>query len=118
MSAAGYVLAAGGVAAANEVLFLPLEGQGSPAANFNWRLVPATAILALTLTGFERIAPQFGGILGGMVLLAVLIIPVGNAKSPAENLADIVTRKNPAPVKKANTGTQLQSSGTTPGGKV
>jgi hypothetical protein len=118
MSAAGFVLAAGGIAAANEVLFLPLEGQGSPAANFNWRLIPATAILAITLTGFEKIAPQFGAILGGMVLLAVLIIPVGNAPSPLENVADIVTRKNPAPVKTASTATQLQASGTTPGGKV
>jgi len=93
MSAAGWVLAAGGIAAANEVIFMPLEGHGNPATAFNWRLIPATAILAITLTGFEKIAPDFGNALGMLAFLAVLVLPSGNAPSPAENLADIVTNK-------------------------
>lgn len=93
MSAAGLVIAAGSIAAANEVLFLPMEGQGNPVSNFNWKLIPATAVLALVLGGFEKFAPQFGNILGGMVLLSVLIVPLGNAPSPLENAAKIFTGK-------------------------
>jgi hypothetical protein len=90
MSAAGYVLAAGGIVAANEVIFAPLEGQGNPASNFNWRIIPATAILALVLTGFEKMAPQFGNILGGMVLLVSLVAPMGKGPAPLDNIAKVV----------------------------
>ena len=90
MSAAGWVIGAGAVAAANEVFFLPLEGHGTPLQNFNWKIIPATAVLALILTGFEKFAPDFGNILGGMVFLTVLVVPVGNAPGPLDNLAKIV----------------------------
>lgn len=90
MSAAGFVLAAGGIVAANEVLFMPMEGQGNPVSNFNWKIIPATAILAIVLSGFEKFAPDFGNILGGMVLLSVLILPVGNSPPPLENIAKVV----------------------------
>lgn len=93
MSAAGFVIAAGGIAAANELIFAPAEGQGSPLSNFNWRLIPATGILALVLTGFEKMAPQFGNMLGGLVLLVSLIAPMGNAGAPLENIANVVTGK-------------------------
>ena len=90
MSAAGWVLAAGGIAAANELVFAPLESQGSPLANFNWRLLPATGILALVLTGFEKMSPKFGNMLGGLVFLVVLIAPMGKGdKAPLENVAAI-----------------------------
>lgn len=93
MSAAGFVLAAGGIVAANEVLFLPLAGSGSPLSNFNWKIVPATAILAITLTGFEKVVPQFGNALGMLVLLAVLVIPMDSGKAPLENIANVVSGK-------------------------
>jgi hypothetical protein len=89
MSAAGYVLAAGSIAAANEVIFAPLASGGKATESFNWRIIPATAILAVVLTGFERIAPAYGNALGGMVLLVVLIAPMGKAPSPAENVAKL-----------------------------
>lgn len=94
MSAAGYVLVAGGIVAANEVIFAPLEGQGNPAKNFNWRIIPATAILALVLTGFEKMAPQFGNILGGMVLMVTLVAPLGKGQTaPLDNIAKVVGGK-------------------------
>lgn len=93
MSAAGWVLAAGGIAAANELVFAPIQGQGSPLGNFNWRIIPATGILALVLTGFEKISPQFGNLLGATVLLVVLITPMGNAPTPLANVASIFNGK-------------------------
>lgn len=93
MSAAGWVLAAGGIAAANELVFAPLEGQGSPMGNFNWRIIPATGILALVLSGFEKVAPKFGTMLGATVLLVVLITPMGNAPTPLENVANVFSGK-------------------------
>lgn len=94
-SAAGLVLAAGGIAAANEALFAPLS-QGkdfttSIKSDTNlWRLIPATAILALVLTGLEKVSEPLGKGMAGLVVLAVLIIPVGTAASPLENVAKVV----------------------------
>jgi len=94
-SAAGIVLAAGGIAAANEAIFVPISSGKDFATSIKtdsnlWRLVPATAILALTLTGLEKISEPLGKGLAGLVLLAVLILPVGNAPTPLENAAKMV----------------------------
>jgi hypothetical protein len=93
MSAAGWVLAAGGVVAANELVFAPLEQGGSPWDRFNWRIIPATGILALVLTGFEKVAPQFGNILGGMVFMVAMLAPMGNAPPPLQNVAAVFNPK-------------------------
>jgi hypothetical protein len=77
----GIVLAVGGISAANELLLAPLAGQK---ASFNWRLVPATAGLALALAGLERIAPQFATGLALLCLATVLVIPFGKP-TPLEN---------------------------------
>lgn len=94
-SAAGIVLAAGGIAAANEAIFVPISNGKDFAASIKtdsnlWRLVPATAILALTLTGLEKVSEPLGKGLAALILLAVLILPVGNAPTPLENAAKMV----------------------------
>jgi hypothetical protein len=98
MRSTGLVLAAGGIAIANEVVFVPLaagtrkgaakgaETGISDVADFNWRIIPATAVLALTLGAFEKLAPDFAVALAGLALGAVLLIPVGNAPTPLENI--------------------------------
>lgn len=90
-SAAGLVLAAGGIALANEVVFVPLESKKplDLTQNINWRIIPATAILAIVLTGMEKISQPFGVGLAGLSLLAVLVIPIGNAPTPLENAGKI-----------------------------
>lgn len=99
MRSTGLVLAAGGIAIANEAIFAPLASAKSGdvanlatgnALDINWRLVPATAILALTLGGLEKLSEPFAVGLAGLTLLAVLIIPVGNAPSPIENVAKTI----------------------------
>lgn len=89
------VLAAGGIAAANEAIFAPLAQHKDFVSSIKtdvnlWRLIPATAILALTLTGLEKISEPLGRGMASTVLLAVLIIPVGNAPTPLENVAKFV----------------------------
>ena len=86
MRSTGLVLAAGGVAIANEALFAPLSGRGTPFKDLNWRLVPATALLALALGGLEQLAPKFAVGLAGLTLLAVLIVPYGKAPTPLDNV--------------------------------
>lgn len=94
-SAAGLILAAGGIAAANEAIFVPIS-QGkdfttSIKTDTNlWRLLPATAILALVLTGLEKVSEPLGKGLAGLILLAVLIVPVGNAPTPTQNAAKML----------------------------
>jgi hypothetical protein len=94
-SAIGIVLAAGGIAAANEAIFAPIsEGKdftSSITSDTNlWRIVPATAILALVLGGLEKVSEPLGKGLAGLVLLAVLVIPVGNAPTPLANAANAI----------------------------
>lgn len=99
MKSTGLVLAAGAIAAANEVVFAPAANLPIPGgtgtvdaalSNFNWRLIPATAILALVLGGLEKLSPTLAVGFGGLTLLAVLIVPVGNAPSPIENVSKMM----------------------------
>jgi hypothetical protein len=89
--AAGYVIAAGAIVLANDSIFVPIDTGSDPLKGINWRIVPATAILAILLTGVEKLAPEFGAALGGLVLLSVLVIPVGNAPTPLENVAKLTS---------------------------
>jgi hypothetical protein len=86
----GLILAAGGIAIANEALFAPLAGQGTPWKNLNWRLIPATALLAVALGGLEQITPGFAVGLAGLTVAAVLIVPYGTAKPPIENVLKVL----------------------------
>jgi hypothetical protein len=86
----GFVLAAGGIAAANEAIFAP-AATGQPLwVGFNWRLIPATALAALMIGGMEKISPPFGKGLGILVLMAALMLPTGKAPSAIENAAKIL----------------------------
>lgn len=89
----GYILAAAGVAAANEAIFAP-AATGQPLwVNFNWRIVPATAVAALTLAALEQISPVLGKGLAMLALFTVLVLPVGNAPSPVDNVAKFLGKK-------------------------
>lgn len=79
----GVVLAIGAITAANEVLFAPVAGSGH--VSFNWRILPATAGLALALAGLEQLAPDFAVGLAWLGLITVLVVPVGNAPTPLAN---------------------------------
>jgi hypothetical protein len=86
----GFVLVAAGIAAANEAIFAPAVANKPLWVDFNWRIVPATAIAALTLAGLEQISPPLGKGLAMLALLAVLIRPMGNAPSPVENASKLL----------------------------
>lgn len=77
----GIVLVVGGITAANELLFAPGHGL----ARFNWRIIPATGLLALALAGLEHVAPKFAVGLAWLSLATVLIVPFGGAPTPLEN---------------------------------
>jgi hypothetical protein len=89
----GYILTAAGIAAANEAIFAP-AATGQPLwVNFNWRIVPATAIAALTLAGLEQLSVPLGKGLAMLALLSVLMLPVGNAPSPVDNVSKMLGLK-------------------------
>jgi hypothetical protein len=75
----GPVLAAGAITFVNEGLLQPLAGGK---AVWNWRVLPATAGLALALAGLEKLAPKFAVGLAWLTLATVFIVPVGNAPTP------------------------------------
>lgn len=86
----GLILATAGIVAANQLILEP-SANGKPMfQEFNWKLIPATAIAAVLLAGFEQLAPAFGKGMAGLALLAVLVLPVGNAPSPLENASKML----------------------------
>ncbi len=89
-SAAGIVVAAGAIEFVNDALFAPIAEHKPPWATVNWRIVPATAIMAIMLAGAAKLSPKLGEGLAGLVLLSVLIIPYGNAPSPIENVSKVM----------------------------
>jgi hypothetical protein len=89
----GFILAAAGIAAANEAIFAPAAAHKPLWVDFNWRIVPATAIAAITLAGLEQLSEPLGKGLAMLALLTVLMIPVGNAPSPVENVSKLLGMK-------------------------
>jgi hypothetical protein len=92
----GIVIATGAITLANDAIFAPALTGGKKggvsaglistgAGAVNWRIIPATAGLALALAGLERIAPAFAVGLAWLSLATVLIVPFGNAPTPLEN---------------------------------
>jgi hypothetical protein len=88
--AAGIAVTVGVITAANEAVFAPLAGHGTPWKDFNWRIVPATVVFALALTGIEQLSPAFARGLGYIALVTVLFTRVGNAPAPLENVAQVL----------------------------
>lgn len=86
----GVVLAAGALTAANEILFAPLTGHGTPWQNLNWKLLPAVGGLALMLNGLATVAAPFARGLAWLTLAAAVIMPVGNAPTPLENVVKLL----------------------------
>jgi hypothetical protein len=86
----GIVLAVGSITAANELLFAPLAGQGTPWQDFNWRIIPATGIFALAMAGLEKISPQLAVGFSVTALITVLFASFGKAAPPVTNLAKVL----------------------------
>jgi len=83
-NAAGIVLLAGGITAANELIFIPATGSG--AAKFNWRIIPATVVLAAGIGGLDAVVPTLATGLAVVMLTTVLFARFSNAPAPLENL--------------------------------
>lgn len=86
----GYILAAAGIAAANEAIFAPTVAHKPLWVDFNWRIIPATAIAGLCLAGLEKISEPLGKGLAMLALLTVLMVPVGKAPSPIDNVSKML----------------------------
>lgn len=89
MEAPSIAIAVGGITAANEAFFAPLAGNGTT-TQFNWRIVPATAVFALALYGMSQVSEPFAKGIGYIALVTVLFTRVGNAPAPLENLAKVL----------------------------
>lgn len=84
---AGIVLAIGTITLVNEAVFAPLAGEK---VSVNWRIIPATAGLALALAGLERLAPDFAVGLAWLGLITAIALPFGNAPTPLQNATKIL----------------------------
>lgn len=91
-SAAGLILTAAAITAANEAIFVPAVEDRPLWHDFNWRLVPATAIATMVLVGLEKVSEPLGRGLAALALLTVLIRRTGNAPSPIENLSKMLEK--------------------------
>jgi hypothetical protein len=82
--AADIILVTGALTLANEFVFAPAAGS-KPAVN--WRVIPATGIAAVLTDGLSRLSPPLAWGLAVTALITTLFVPLGNAGSPASNLA-------------------------------
>lgn len=89
----GWVLAAAGIVAVNETAFLPAETGKPPDFSSVWRLLPATALLAVGLAFLEKATPQFATGIAKLLVVAVLVYPIGNAPTPLQNAAALASGK-------------------------
>lgn len=87
MDAASLGIAAGAITAANEAIFAPLAGHGTPWQSFNWRIIPATGIFALGLYGLDKLSHTLAMGVGMAAIVTVLFTRTGNAPAPTENAA-------------------------------
>jgi hypothetical protein len=83
----GIVLAVGGITFANEAVFSPIASGGTIRSDWNWRILPATAIAAALLGGLEQVSPKLAVGLAYISLVTVLFARLGNAPAPIENVA-------------------------------
>ena len=86
----GIVLAIGGITAANELIFAPLAGHGTPWKDFNWRIIPATGVFALALYGLEQVSPKLAVGIAVTGLVTVLLAQFGKAAAPVKNIAQVL----------------------------
>jgi hypothetical protein len=89
----GYILAAAAITAANEAVFAPAVSGKPLWTSFNWRIIPATGVAALMLAGLEQLSVPLGKGLAMLALLTVVLVPVGNAPSPVENVSKMLGMK-------------------------
>jgi hypothetical protein len=87
----GWVLAAGGIVAVNEAIFVPAETGKAPDFSSVWKILPATALLAVGLSLLERAVPEFATGMAKLLVLAVLVFPIGNAPTPLQNAEKLVS---------------------------
>lgn len=89
----GYILAAAAIGAANEAIFAPAVAGKPLWENFNWRIIPAAGIAAVTLAGLEQISVPLGKGLAMIALFSVVLLPVGKAPSPVANATKLLGLK-------------------------
>lgn len=89
----GWVLAAGGIVAVNEVLFVPTEAKKPPDIGAVWRLIPVTFLLAIGMAGLEKAVPEFAAGMSKLLVLGVLVFPVGKAPTPVQSAARLAGAK-------------------------
>lgn len=83
----GIILAVGGISFANEAIFAPIAAGGTIKSDWNWRIVPATAIAAALLAVLEQVSERLAVGVAYISLITVLLARLGNAPAPIENVA-------------------------------
>lgn len=92
-SAAGIILAAGGITLASELLAVPLDAGvvSSTALPINWRVIPATGAAALLFYGIDKLNHTLGVGLAAMTLITTLITPMGvRGLPPIQNILEFM----------------------------
>jgi hypothetical protein len=88
----GWVLAAGAIEAVNEAVFVPAETGKAPDFTSVWKILPAAGLLAVGLAFLEKAVPEFAVGMAKLLVVAVLVFPVGNAPTPLQNAAKLVSK--------------------------
>ena len=86
----GPVILAGALAAGNEALFSPLAGGQQANWSSVWKIIPATAGLAVGLALLEKAAAGFAVGLAWLLVAGVFVFPVGHAQPLLNNVNKVL----------------------------
>lgn len=90
-TAAGIVVVTGGLTLLNEALNAPYEnGTTDVLSSINWRVIPATVVAALMVSGLSAVNETAAKMVAGIGLVAVLFTRLGNGPSPVEHLVAVM----------------------------
>lgn len=89
----GIILAVGAISFANEAIFAPIAGGGNVRSDWNWRIIPATAVAAALLAALEQVSAPLAVGVAYISLITVLFARLGNAPAPVENVANALGYK-------------------------
>jgi hypothetical protein len=81
--AADIILAAGALTVLNETVLAPAAGSK---AEFSWKVIPATGILALMIDGLSALNAELAIGISVSVFITVLLAVNGKSGSPVGNL--------------------------------
>lgn len=86
----GIILSAGMITYGNDAVLAPVANGGNISLTAGWRVLPATAGLALALAGLEKLSSTFAKGLAWLILAGAFVFTSASGGSAVTNASKIL----------------------------